>query len=139
MVIVTGFGPQSNVMTPPFATALTTAADVHPAGVPFPMTVVGLPVLTARAALGTLACPAGLPGLGSTTGRTEGVGSAVALADGDGDETDGESAVGADADAAAPAVTAGPCVRPEQAACENNPRTATPATTTTRRISTVRW
>src|SRR5580698_10171118 len=36
MVMVTGFGPQMNVMTPPRATALTTAADVQPAGVPVP-------------------------------------------------------------------------------------------------------
>ena len=32
ITIVTGFGPQSKVMMPPAATALTTAADVPPAG-----------------------------------------------------------------------------------------------------------
>jgi hypothetical protein len=37
MVIVTGLGPQLNVMTPPSATAWTTAAEVQLAGVPFPM------------------------------------------------------------------------------------------------------
>ena len=38
IVMVTGLGPQLNLMTPPSATALTIAADVHPAGVPLPMT-----------------------------------------------------------------------------------------------------
>ena len=38
MVIVTGSGPQLNVMTPPAATAVTTAADVQLAGVPSPTT-----------------------------------------------------------------------------------------------------
>ena len=38
LVIVTGFGPQLKVMMPPMATALTTAAEVQPAGVPWPMT-----------------------------------------------------------------------------------------------------
>jgi hypothetical protein len=38
MVIVTGFGPQLNVMTPPAATAATTAAGVQLAGVPEPIT-----------------------------------------------------------------------------------------------------
>jgi hypothetical protein len=38
MPIVTGFGPQENVITPPDATASTTAWDVQLAGVPFPIT-----------------------------------------------------------------------------------------------------
>ena len=38
MVIVTGAGPQLNVMTPPAATAAITAADVQLAGVPLPIT-----------------------------------------------------------------------------------------------------
>ena len=38
ILITTGFGPQLKVITPPRATALTTAADVQPAGVPEPMT-----------------------------------------------------------------------------------------------------
>ena len=38
ILIVTGFGPQSKVMTPPLATALTTAAEVQLAGVPLPIT-----------------------------------------------------------------------------------------------------
>jgi hypothetical protein len=38
VTIVTGLGPQENVITPPAATAATTAEDVHPAGLPSPMT-----------------------------------------------------------------------------------------------------
>ena len=38
IVIVIGSGPQSKVMMPPGATASTTAAEVHVAGVPSPMT-----------------------------------------------------------------------------------------------------
>ena len=61
MVIVTGSGPQSKVMMPPSATACTTAADVHPAGVPSPITWSGWLVSTAWAATGTAARPSGLP------------------------------------------------------------------------------
>src|ERR1700683_3926938 len=38
IVIVTGLGPQSKVITPPAATSRTTAADVQPAGLPSPIT-----------------------------------------------------------------------------------------------------
>src|ERR1700691_947341 len=38
ITIVTGLRPQSNVMIPPAATALTTAVDVQLAGVPWPIT-----------------------------------------------------------------------------------------------------
>jgi len=38
MVIVTGSGPQANVITPPAATAPTTAWDVQLAAVPSPIT-----------------------------------------------------------------------------------------------------
>jgi hypothetical protein len=41
IVIVTGFEPQLNVITPPLATALTTAAEVQLEGVPLPMTRFG--------------------------------------------------------------------------------------------------
>ena len=61
MVMVTGAAPQLKVMMPPCATALITAAEVQPAGVPVPMTWSGWPVLTAAPACGTLTCPAGLP------------------------------------------------------------------------------
>jgi hypothetical protein len=61
IVIVTGSGPQSNVMIPPAATAATTAFDVQLAGVPDPITRVGREVSTARASAGTLAPPEGLP------------------------------------------------------------------------------
>jgi hypothetical protein len=64
MVIVTGSGPQSKVMIPPWATALTTAAEVQPAGVPLPMVRFGLLVSTARAAAGIAAPPEELPGFG---------------------------------------------------------------------------
>ena len=39
IAMVTGCGPQSKVMTPPFATARTTAREVQEAGVPVPTTV----------------------------------------------------------------------------------------------------
>jgi hypothetical protein len=79
MVIVTGAGPQSKVITPPAATAATTAAEVQLAGVPLPITRSGSLVSTARASAGTAAPPPGLPGLGSALGFFDAVG------DGDGD------------------------------------------------------
>jgi hypothetical protein len=54
-------GPQENLMTPPAATAETTALDVQLPGVPFPITLVACEVSTARAAAGTAAWPFGLP------------------------------------------------------------------------------
>src|ERR1700760_578153 len=57
MVIVTGSGPQENVITPPDATAATTACDVQLAGVPFPITWSGWVVLTGWPAAGTAAMP----------------------------------------------------------------------------------
>jgi hypothetical protein len=57
--IVTGSGPQSNVMIPPFATAATNASPVQPAGVPVPMTVVGDDTSSACPAGGTGAWPSG--------------------------------------------------------------------------------
>nr|WP_238434858.1 MULTISPECIES: hypothetical protein [unclassified Frankia] len=61
IVMVTGFGPQLKVMTPPAATAATTAAEVQLAGVPLPTTRVGCEVSTVAAVAGTAALPAGLP------------------------------------------------------------------------------
>nr|WP_228561900.1 hypothetical protein [Catenulispora rubra] len=61
MVITTGAEPHEKVMTPPFATAATTAADVQLAALPSPTTVVGCDVSTACAAAGTGAWPSGLP------------------------------------------------------------------------------
>lgn len=90
MVIVTGFGPQSNVMIPPAATAFTTAAEVQLAAVPLPTVRVGLLVSTALAAAGTDAFPSGLPGLGSFS---------ILVADGDA-ETDADGV--ADPDGADP-------------------------------------
>jgi hypothetical protein len=65
MVITTGAGPQEKVITPPFATAATTAADVQLAGVPLPITRVGWEVSTAAAAAGIAAWPLGFPGIGN--------------------------------------------------------------------------
>jgi hypothetical protein len=53
IAIVTGFGPQLNVMIPPAATARTTAAEVQLAGRPLPITWSGCRVSTARPAGGT--------------------------------------------------------------------------------------
>jgi hypothetical protein len=74
IVIVTGRGPQEKVITPPAATAATTACEVQLAGVPSPMTWSGWLVLTGRPAGGTYAWPAGLPAAGSRTGDGDGLG-----------------------------------------------------------------
>src|SRR3954469_23011582 len=79
MVMVTGAGPQSKVITPPAATAATTAAAVQPAGVPLPMTRSGLRASTARASTGTAAWPSGLPGLGSAFGFFDALGDGLGL------------------------------------------------------------
>jgi hypothetical protein len=86
MVITTGFGPQEKVMTPPAATAATTAADVQLAAVPSPTVRVGREVSTARAAAGTAACPPGFPYRGALCGggdvrEVRGVGRGVPLGD----------------------------------------------------------
>ena len=74
-------------MIPPAATAATTAAEVQLAGVPFPITLAGCEVSTARAAAGTDAVPAGVPGSGETPGRVAvGEGGAVV-----GDAVDGDT------------------------------------------------
>lgn len=68
-MIVTGRGPQENVITPPAATAATTAFDVQLAAVPVPTTRVGCEVSTARATAGTSAWPSGLPAAAGRGGR----------------------------------------------------------------------
>ncbi len=83
MVIVTGAGPHEKVMIPPAATAATTAAEVQLAGVPVPITRVGRAVLTACAAAGTGAVPAGLPAAGPAGGAGGGAGE-LGRADADG-------------------------------------------------------
>jgi hypothetical protein len=65
MVITIGLGPQEKAITPPFATASTTAAEVQPAGVPLPITVVGFELSAASAAAGIAAWPSEFPGAGS--------------------------------------------------------------------------
>jgi hypothetical protein len=77
IVIVTGRGPQENVITPPAATAATTACEVQLAGVPLPMTWSGWLVLTGRAAGGTYAWPAGLPAAGRRAGGGDALGVGV--------------------------------------------------------------
>jgi hypothetical protein len=57
MVMVTGSGPQENVITPPAATASTTAWDVQLAAAPSPMTWSGSAMLTGWPAAGTAAMP----------------------------------------------------------------------------------
>jgi hypothetical protein len=59
--MVTGAGPQENVITPPAATAATTACEVQPAGVPSPMIRLGFEVSSALASPGIAAFPAGFP------------------------------------------------------------------------------
>jgi hypothetical protein len=57
MVMVTGLGPQENVITPPAATASTTAWDVQLAALPSPITWSGWAMLTGWPAAGTAAIP----------------------------------------------------------------------------------
>ena len=61
ITIVCGSAPQLNVMTPPRATASTTAREVQLAGVPLPITRSGCEVSTSRASGGS-ATPFGFPG-----------------------------------------------------------------------------
>lgn len=56
-------------MTPPAATAATTALDVQLAAVPLPMTRLGCEVSTGRAAAGASAWPSGLPAAASRGAR----------------------------------------------------------------------
>ncbi|GAB2976885.1 hypothetical protein GCM10027184_28780 [Saccharothrix stipae] len=79
MVMVTGAGPQSKVITPPAATAATTACDVQLAGVPLPITRVGRVVSTAAASGGTGAPPPGLPAGGGVNRVVVDVGAAVVV------------------------------------------------------------
>src|SRR5262245_7199669 len=68
ITIVTGSGPQSNVMIPPLATAATKASPVHPAGEPDPITVVGDDTSSAWPAGATVAWPSGQPAGGPSWG-----------------------------------------------------------------------
>jgi hypothetical protein len=67
-VMVTGSGPQENVMTPPFATAAMNASAVQLAAVPLPTTVVGADESSAAASAGTSQCPSGFPAGGPSFG-----------------------------------------------------------------------
>src|SRR5262245_34070245 len=66
--IVTGSGPQSKVIMPPFATAATNASPVQLAGLPVPMTVVGDDTSSAWATGGMGAWPSGQPAGGPSCG-----------------------------------------------------------------------
>src|SRR4051794_11977974 len=114
IVMVTGAGPQLKAMTPPAATALTTAAEVQLAAAPVPTVRVGLLVSTARAADGIEACPPGLPGLGRVLGATDldGVGVGDADFDGAADapvdaDASGKAGESAEVEAAGAATNAG--------------------------------
>src|SRR3954454_8358790 len=113
MVIVTGAGPQSNVMIPPAATALTTAAEVRLDGVPWPITWSALLVSTPRASAGTLPCPFGFPGRGSsfTAGLGFGLGFGVGDADGAGEAAASDSGAAASVSTPAGASTNCACLR----------------------------
>jgi hypothetical protein len=79
MAIVTGAGPQENVITPPVATAATTADDVQLVAVPLPTTVVGCDVSTGWPSAGIAAWPFGLPADGNGAGGGATVGAFVVV------------------------------------------------------------
>ena len=62
-VIVTGFGPQLNVTTPPAAAAASTAAEVQLAAVPVPTTRSGRLTSSRPMPDGTATVPVVFPGL----------------------------------------------------------------------------
>src|SRR5690242_17064299 len=76
-VIVTGSGPQSNVITPPAATAAMTASPVQLAAVPSPTTVRGLATSASAPAGGTAHIPSGLPAGGPDSGSVSGFGTST--------------------------------------------------------------
>jgi hypothetical protein len=99
--MTTGAGPQEKVITPPSATALTTAADVQLDAVPSPTTCVGCEVSTASAAEGIAACPSGFPGAGSAAAAVD----RVALGRAGEGLGDGETDAGVEARVAGAVVT----------------------------------
>src|SRR4051812_41798846 len=66
--IVCGAAPQSKVITPPLATALTKASPVQLSAVPVPTTVVGRLLSSTLASAGTGQRPSGFPAAGSLVG-----------------------------------------------------------------------
>jgi hypothetical protein len=72
--IVTGSGPQSNVMMPPWATAATNASPVQLTAVPVPTTVVGDDTSSSCASGGSVACPSAQPAAGPSCGFVPGGG-----------------------------------------------------------------
>src|SRR5262245_52115356 len=67
-VMVIGSGPQLKVITPPLATAATTASPVQLAGVPSPTTERGVDTSSRPASAGTMHLPSGLPAGGPIAG-----------------------------------------------------------------------
>ena len=112
ITMVTGSGPQLNVMIPPSATASTTACDVQLGGVPVPITRSGCEVSTGRASSGN-GTPVGVGG----DGGDNRVAVAVAVA-GPSIAVRTESAV--TASAAASIVGAVPPTRTQLVASETN-------------------
>src|SRR5437764_2438841 len=82
MVMVSGAGPQLNVMIPPTAIAETSSSEVQLAGVPLPMIRLGWLMSTAWPSAGTAAWPFGLPVAGSAAAVAVGDAPGVALAAG---------------------------------------------------------
>src|SRR6266480_894148 len=82
-VIVSGAGPQLNVMIPPTPIAETSSSEVQLAGVPLPMIRFGWLVSTACPSAGTAAWPFGLPARGSAPAVAPGdaLGTALVLGD----------------------------------------------------------
>src|SRR2546421_11308210 len=78
-VIVSGAGPQLNVMIPPTPIAETSSSEVQLAGVPLPMIRFGWLVSTAWPSAGTAAWPFGLPTPGSAAAVALGNGLGAAL------------------------------------------------------------
>jgi hypothetical protein len=71
-VMTIGSGPQSNVITPPRATASTNAFEVQLPGVPSPITVSGLETSSSWASAGALQLPSPLPMGGPSFGLVRG-------------------------------------------------------------------
>jgi hypothetical protein len=131
IVITTGAEPHEKVITPPLATAATTAAEVQLPALPLPTTVVGCEVSTACPAAGTAACPPGFPNEGTGGGDAD----ADDDPDADADVTVGAALVFDDDDAAeeeddtaddAPLVTPAPVAETEAAELAATPPRAEP-------------
>src|SRR5690606_19549315 len=77
ITIVTGSGPQSKTILPPWATASTTASQSQLSGVPSPITTSGLETSLVAAAAGIGESPSGLPAAGPSSGFSKGLGTST--------------------------------------------------------------